>query len=112
MAQAQPLASEVPLAPTAPEAETRIDVASQWQLMWWKFRKHKLAMASAVVVLLIYLTAVFVEFLAPLDPEATNTQYTYAAPTSLRFGDGQVYTFGYKSTVDPVALRRTFVIDE
>ena len=27
-------------------AEERISVASQWQLMWWRFRKHKLAMAA------------------------------------------------------------------
>ncbi|NJM41586.1 MAG: hypothetical protein HC853_12905 [Anaerolineae bacterium] len=27
--------------------------------MWWRFRKHKLAMFSAVVVLLLYLVAAF-----------------------------------------------------
>jgi peptide/nickel transport system permease protein len=31
--------------------DQRIFVASQWQLMWWRFRKHKVAVASAVVVL-------------------------------------------------------------
>ena len=30
--------------------DQRIFVASQWQLMWWRFRKHKVAVASAVVV--------------------------------------------------------------
>ncbi len=35
--------------------EQRIFVASQWQLMWWRFRKHKVAVASAVVVAAFYL---------------------------------------------------------
>ena len=31
--------------------EQRIFVASQWQLMWWRFRKHRVAVASAGVVI-------------------------------------------------------------
>ena len=31
------------------EAEERVSVATQWQLMWWRFRKHKLALVVAVV---------------------------------------------------------------
>ena len=34
--------------------EPRIFVASQWQLMWWRFRKHKVAVASALVVFGFY----------------------------------------------------------
>ncbi|MCJ7824952.1 MAG: hypothetical protein MUP44_08645, partial [Anaerolineales bacterium] len=30
--------------------EERIYVASQWQLMWWKFRRHKMAMVSIVLL--------------------------------------------------------------
>ena len=37
-------------------------VASQWQLMWWKFRKHKMAVISGVVLVLMYGLAVFAEF--------------------------------------------------
>ena len=36
--------------------------ASQWKLIWWKFRKHKLAMYSAVVVIAIYTVALVMEF--------------------------------------------------
>jgi peptide/nickel transport system permease protein len=39
---------------TASAAEERVSVASQWQLMWWRFRKHKLALVAGVVVLLFY----------------------------------------------------------
>jgi len=56
-------------------------VASQWQLMWWQFRRHRLAMASAVVLLVIYLVATFCEFIAPFDPLAFTLRYTYAPPS-------------------------------
>ncbi len=112
MAQAQPLTPDLAPVRARPAAEDRIEVASQWRLMWWKFRRHKLAMLGAMVTIAIYLMAIFVEFLAPFDPETPNVQYTYAPPTPLRLDQGQVYVLGYKSTVDPVALRRTFAVDE
>ncbi|WP_197081018.1 hypothetical protein [Gordoniibacillus kamchatkensis] len=38
------------------------EVASQWKLMWWKFKKHKVAVASAIVLGVFYLIAVFANF--------------------------------------------------
>ncbi len=46
----------------------RVMVATQWQLMWWRFRKHKLAMASAVIITLFYLVVIFADFCAYSDP--------------------------------------------
>ena len=34
----------------------------KWQLMWWKFRRHKAAMAAGVVIILLYLIALTCEF--------------------------------------------------
>ena len=88
--------------------------ASQWTLMWWRFRKHKLAMFSAVITILIYLVAIFAEFFAPYQPEVTNPQLTYAPPQPLVLFDESGFNphvFGYTSEIDPVALRRTFVPD-
>ena len=39
---------EAPLA-TSTAAE-RISVAPQWQLMWWRFKKHRLAMVSTAEI--------------------------------------------------------------
>jgi len=89
-------------------------VASQWQLMWWKFRKHRLALIGGIVTLVIYMIALFGEFLAPLPPDQTNTQATFAPPQTLVLIDEagfNPHVLGYKVEVDPVALRRTFVID-
>ena len=69
----------------APEVEADIYVASQWQLVWWKFRDHRLALYSGILLGLVYLVAVFVEPLAPSSPDTYNSQYTYAPPQAIRF---------------------------
>ena len=46
------------------ETEERISVATQWQLMWWRFRKHKLAMAAAIILIIFYLAVIFADLLA------------------------------------------------
>jgi peptide/nickel transport system permease protein len=62
-------------------------VASQWQLMWWKFRKHKLAMICAIVVLFFYLVALLVEFVGPYDPSVQNATAVYHPPSSIHIRD-------------------------
>jgi len=98
--------------PVAAEPEPSVVVASQWRLMWWRFRKHRLALVGGVVILALYLVAIFAEFLAPNDPEATSVAYTYAPPQVVHVYSGGAYVFGYKSVVDTQALRRTFTVDE
>jgi peptide/nickel transport system permease protein len=93
------------------EKEAQVFVASQWKLVWWKFRKHKVALASAIVMIVIYLVAIVVEFLSPFAPDVTNSTYLYAPPQPLHFDGAGLYVNGYTSKIDPVALRRTFVID-
>ncbi len=101
------------------EASVSSEVASQWKLMWWKFRRHKLAMAGAVMTILIYLVALFADFLAPFASDRYIARYTYAPPQRLKFivhtDEGrkfQPHVNGYRTEVDPVALRRTYVLDE
>ncbi len=78
-------------APIEPEQvrDEHILVASQWQLMWWKFRKHKLALVATVVIVLLYLVATFVEFVAPYDPEEQEARMAYRPPTRIHFVDGR-----------------------
>jgi len=57
----------------APEtAEDRISVASNWRLVWWRFRKHRLALLSALVLLALYGVVLFPDFVSTQDPEATT----------------------------------------
>ncbi|MBJ3784587.1 ABC transporter permease [Devosia sediminis] len=101
-----------------PKARNRRE--SQLGLMWRRFRQHKLALVSLWVVVFFYLVALLAEFIAPVDPVHYSARYTYAPPQGLHFvaqnADGGwefgPYVNGYKTEIDPVALRRTFVIDE
>lgn len=99
--------------------ENQVYVASQWQLMWWKFRQHKLAMLGGIVVLTIYFIALFAEVLAPMGADTYAAKYTYAPPQQLHFIEQteqgiqiHPYVFGYKVVVEPTALRRVFTVDE
>jgi peptide/nickel transport system permease protein len=78
---------EPELAPTVSIAEERVAIATQLQLTWWRFRKHTLALISAVVVILFYLAAIFANFLAYSDPYATDAQRSYIPPQSIYWFD-------------------------
>lgn len=103
----------------ADEKEAKVYVASQWQLMWWKFRKHKVAMVGGVVTIIFYLIAVFVEFLAPYYSETFWSQYTFAPPAKVYWFDYneaggltfKPFAYGWTIKTDPVALRRVFTVD-
>jgi len=105
--------------PQPVETENSVAIASQWQLMWWKFRKHKLAMLGAIVTILIYIMVLIVEFLSPFNPGAIAVNYTYAPPQRLHFfekgEDGSTsfnpHVYDYAVEIDPVALRRDFAVD-
>ncbi|MDZ4720451.1 MAG: ABC transporter permease [Roseiflexaceae bacterium] len=93
-----------------------IYVAPQWKLMWWKFRKHKVALISVFVLAGFYFAALFCEFVAPYDPEAFFTRYTLAPPTRIHFFDASgalrgPFVYGVTRTRDPVTLRPMFVED-
>jgi peptide/nickel transport system permease protein len=91
-------------------------VAPQWKLMYWKFRRHRMAVASVFVLALFYLVAAFCEFVAPYNPEATSTRFTAAPPTRVHLFDTNgtfhgPFIYGSKRDRDPVTLRPTFVED-
>jgi peptide/nickel transport system permease protein len=65
-------------------SEEKIFLASQWQLIWWKFRKHKLAMIGAPVVIVLYLFVVFCEFLSPYSPVQRFPSYLDTRPHVIR----------------------------
>jgi len=84
--------SDVPAAiapPLITAAEERIAAATQRQLIWWRFRRHKLAVASLVVVLAFYGLAAFADFIAyapPFDSQATRS---YIPPQPIHWFDAK-----------------------
>ncbi len=94
--------------------EQHLEVASQWQLIRWKFFRHKLAVVSAFVILVLYMAALFATFLSPYDPQ-TRTGDVYAPPQLPRFmntADGfGLYVYGIDETLDMQTFRRTYTLD-
>lgn len=73
--------------PLVTAAEEKIAIASQLQLTWWRLRRHRLAVASGVLVILFYLVAVFADFLAITSPHATNSARSYIPPQTIHWFD-------------------------
>ncbi|MCA9886012.1 MAG: ABC transporter permease [Anaerolineae bacterium] len=111
-------ANQTTIAPEIKTDESIAVVANQWRLIWWKFRKHKLAMLGGTVTFLIYFVALFADFFAPFAPDAYAANYTYAPPQQLHIFDQtedglrlQPYVNGYTVEIDYNAGRRNFVVD-
>jgi peptide/nickel transport system permease protein len=95
-------------------AEQRIAVATQWQLMWWRFRKHKLAVGGTLVLAAFYLVSLFADFFAYTDPNESDAQRSLIAPQTIHWiDDGSLrpYVFGLKGTRDPQTFKRVYVPD-
>ena len=89
-------------------------VAGQWRLFWLKFKKHKIALASLVVIVFMYLVAAFADFIAPVDPNAANSRFTYAPPQGLSLmldGSFRPHVDQLKMTLNTESMRREFMPD-
>lgn len=92
---------------------------SQQQLIWRRFRRHRLALVSLAFLIPLYISTLFVEFIAPFPVDKPNSVYVYAPPQTLNFSATDragnfhisLYVNGYHSEVDTKAMRRTFKID-
>lgn len=94
--------------------EERISVATQWQLMWWRFKKHRLAMLSTAVVLLFYLVVLLADFLAYANPTTSEAQRSLLPPQSIHWFDGgklAPHVYGLTGVRDPNTFKRVYTPD-
>lgn len=97
-------------------AQEELYLASQWKLMWWKFKKHKVAVASGIFLALMYLAVFISEFLAPYDLQSRHTDSLFMPPQSVHlFHDGEfkgpfVYGSTYKLNME--ILQREYSEDK
>ncbi|MDM9624753.1 ABC transporter permease [Rhizobium sp. S152] len=108
--------STAPFDPFATESMTstqsRIHLASQKQLMWWKFKRHKLALASGIFLLLVYLAIIIVEFLAPYGLHTKNVEFIHSPPQRVHFfNEGKFvgpFVYGRSMSLDIDTLHRLY----
>jgi peptide/nickel transport system permease protein len=111
--KADTLALDVPIE----DAEERIYYASGAQLMWWQFRKHKMALVAIGVLAIMYFVALFAQAFAPYPANLRFGRLENAPPTRVRFvdADGRFrgpFIYRLTRSVDPETIRVIFVEDE
>ena len=106
-------------AATPVEASTSsVRLSTPGQLMWWRFTRHRVAVASLVLLLLMYLIALLAPFVSPHAADRIQARYASAPPQSLhwfeRTPEGSRFNphvRGFKSAIDPVTRARLVTED-
>ena len=109
-------ASPEPFDPGEVEAMTaqqeRYYMASQWRMMWWKLRRHRIAVISGVVLLLMYGSILISEFLAPYGVHSRHADFIFAPPQHVHFfHEGKFvgpFVYGFDYRLDMRNLKRTY----
>ena len=96
-------------------ADERHYYAGQWRLMWWRFRRHRMALVSAFLLFLLYLVAAFADFVAPYESTQRFRRYQQAPPSTIYWSDENgfrgPFVYGLDQERHPVTLRLSFVED-
>jgi len=92
-------------------------MASGRKLMWWKFKKHKIALVALPIILLLYLGAAFAEFLSPVTADKTHSDYKNCPPQSIRIYDENEgfcapFVYGLNRTTDLATFTRVYEADK
>ena len=94
-----------------PEQE-RYYMASQWQLMWWKLKRHRLAVIFGFVLLVMYGSTLISEIVAPYDLHERHTQFIYAPPQAVHlFDKGEFigpFVYGWNYSLNMENLKREY----
>ena len=91
------------------------DVAPNWKLVWWRFKKHRLALVSAFVLLGIILIALFPDFFSIQDPNKSSARKSFMPPQGISFfhdGSLQVHVKPLKGKRNKTTLKMEWGVDE
>jgi peptide/nickel transport system permease protein len=95
-------------------SKDRVSVATQRQLIWWRFRRHRLAVVALVVVLLFYTAALFAEFLSISDPRDGRSARAVVPPQPIHlFDEGafRPHVCAVEGKRDAFTLAKSYVAD-
>jgi peptide/nickel transport system permease protein len=97
-------------------AQERFYMASEWRMVWWKLRRHRIAVLSGVILLVMYASILICEFLAPYGLDARNTDFIYAPPQRIRiFDNGRLvapFVYGFDYRLDMNTLERVYTSND
>jgi peptide/nickel transport system permease protein len=95
--------------------QERYYMAGQWKLMWWRFRRHRPAVVSAIFLALMYFSTLISEWIAPYDLHTRHSRYIFAQPQPVHlFHEGKFlgpFVYALKMERDPATLQRVYSPD-
>ena len=98
-----------------PEQE-RLYMASQWQMMWWRLKRHRVAVISGAFIALMYVSILISELIAPYDLHARNADFIFAPPQEIHlFHEGEFigpFVYGLSYSLNMENLRREYTDDK
>jgi peptide/nickel transport system permease protein len=87
-------------------------LASQWKLMWWKFKLHRVAVVSGIILLLMYGSTLVTEMLVPYNLHTRHPDFIYAPPQSVHWvHEGKFigpFVYPLVKTLNMETLRREY----
>src|SRR5260221_3583410 len=96
-------------------AQERYYMASQWRMMWWKLKRHRIAVLSGIVLLAMYLSIMVSELLSPYGSHPRHADFIFAPPQAIRlFHEGRFvgpFVYGYEYRLDMQNLQRVYAED-
>lgn len=100
--------------PAAEPDKRTVATASQRQLIWWRFSRHKLAVISLFVLMILYLVGATCEFVAPRAQDTALPQAAYSPPQWVKISPTapHLYVNGVVGVPNVDTLKRDYQIDE
>ena len=94
----------------------RFYYAKQWQLIWWRFRRHRLALLSLFLLIILYLIALIPGFFAPYDAQTRFEKMQQSPPIQMRIFDESgglqwPFIYGQQRELDQKTFKYIFTDD-
>jgi len=101
---------------SASDEDNKYFTASQWQLVWWRFRRHRGALIGGCVLLGMMIVSLFAGFFAPYEGTTRDRNYILGPPQFVQFWDHKGFSLrpfvhAFKTTRNPVTLQKIATVD-
>ncbi|MBN4059419.1 ABC transporter permease, partial [Dehalococcoides mccartyi] len=113
--ESNPAEQELAVAPDEEViVEDRISVASQRQLIWWRFRKHRVAVVATAIIVIFYTMVIFADFLATSVPADSEAFRGLMPPQPVHIFDGwklSPHVCAVSGERNPITFQKDYVTD-
>jgi len=99
------------------EEKNKYYTASQLQLVWWRFRRNRMALLGGATLGMFFIIVLFAEIIAPYSGTKLDVKYILGPPQMVKFWDDngfsvRPFVHGVKSKRDPITLQMISSVDK